>query len=527
MNNKLENLLLVATILNGSSAADKQLQYMLIIEIIKRIQLGQQIDKEELELMLEDVAEGRAISIRKAENLLKSTEVFYPDFEGHWHFNEELIISGKKTEFSEIVELFGDNRTGDQVVQESEDDNTKKSIINGINWMLDMVLAAKEDGNIEGLPAFFSCDGTTDHIIGFKTAGTATSDALSLICQSVEYLKDCGKTPKEIEVCIRFLLEKIQKCQCSIPGWDFGGFYPFEDQPDSYHPTVDATCLAVMALGTFYAERGSLEKEFGFSFEKQIEAVEEAVIAGLEFLFRMELADGSFGIYRYKGDVPKTQPNENCTRMVQSTMGVSKGSGIFDSKDRDVYYPKCSGVIRNTYNYLCEHKAVDENGYQLWAPYFGSNAGDYSTENVVVSTARVCRSFIPVWWQIEDERKDILKYNEDFLAYWRNCEETLKDKVGVYRFNSPSENEFSAGEYEWSSHPDMLAAFSVLQAYNLFGIALNKQDWTIINKAVLHTMALQHPHGHWDNPRAKNTPFCAVTLAAIEILEEYRKAIKE
>ena len=128
---------------------------------------------------------------------------------------------------------------------------------------------------------------------------------------------------------------------------------------------------------------------------------------------------------------------------------------------------------------------------------------------------------------MEEERDQILEYNEDFLVYWRNHEEQIEEKVGGYRFNSPTKSNFSVGEYEWSSHPDMLAAFTVLQAYNLFGLALSKRDWEMLNRAVLHTMRLQHPHGHWDNPRAKNTPFCAVTLAAIEVLQEYRKAIKE
>ena len=520
-------MLLAATVLNGKNEKEKQLQNSLITEMIARMQLQQKVDREEFELMVEDAAEGRAVSVRKAETLLLGTKAFYIDSEGYWKYNEELIVDGKRVELSDIVELFGNSETNEKVGQASEEDITKKAIIKGIRWMLEMVLAAKEDGNIEGLPAFFSCDGKEDHIIGFKTAGTATSDALSLICQSSEYLKDCGMQSEEIGTCIHFLLEKILNCQCNESGWDFGGFYPFEDQPDAQHPTVDATCLAVMALGTFYGERVNLEKEFAFSFERHIESVEKAVIAGLEFLFRMELSDGSFGIYRYQGDIPRTQPNENCTRMVQSTMGVSKGSGIFDSNDRDIYYPKCSKVIQKTYAYLRDHRAEDENGNLVWAPYFGSRAEDYPVQDVIVSAARVCRSFIPVWWQMEEERDQVLGYNEDVLVYWRNNEEQIKEKVGGYRFNSPGASDFSAGEYEWSSHPDMLAAFTILQAYNLFGLALDKNNWGMINRAVLHTMNLQHPHGHWDNPRAENTPFCAVTLAAIEVLQEYRKAIKE
>ena len=46
----------------------------------------------------------------------------------------------------------------------------------------------------------------------------------------------------------------------------------------------------------------------------------------------------------------------------------------------------------------------------------------------------------------------------------------------------------------------------------------------MIDKTVDRTLMLQHPHGHWDNPLAVKTPFCGATLAAIELLQEYRKA---
>ena len=75
----------------------------------------------------------------------------------------------------------------------------------------------------------------------------------------------------------------------------------------------------------------------------------------------------------------------------------------------------------------------------------------------------------------------------------------------------------------WQSYPEMIAAFTVLQGYNLFGISLNKGEWSFIEEVVSDVLKMQHPHGHWNAPKSSN-PFCAVTLAAIELLKEYRLA---
>ena len=50
-------------------------------------------------------------------------------------------------------------------------------------------------------------------------------------------------------------------CQHREEGWDKGGFFPLEDQPEADHPTVDATCLAIMALCDFYANRRALQEK--------------------------------------------------------------------------------------------------------------------------------------------------------------------------------------------------------------------------------------------------------------------------
>lgn len=515
-----KDVILRSLLLNAGSIADIETQYKLIIGMIALLNKGVEVDADEFDLFVEDTVGKRAVSVRKAKKLLEQTGAFLVS-DGLWQYNDAFEFHKQAVEWDQFTELFitsDKTNTANRILADKERD----SIINGINWTIHVSKLAEDDQNIGGLPAFFSCNNSGDQIIGVKVAGTSTFDAMSLLCQSTDYLLDCGREAEEITDCLSFLLSKTIACQCNASGWDKGGFFPLEDQPESAHPTVDATCLAVMALCSFYEQRNIIEEKLCGKFKTEYKDVEQAVLDGLGFLLRMQRSDGSFGIYKYENG-QEGASNENCTRMVQSTMGVCKGSGVFDSTERFDLYPACSTVISDTYRYLCSHTAEAEE-YQVWAPYFGANVQDYNVADVIVSAARVCRSFIPVWWQCEDERENIVKYCYDFLNYWHENEEKIIGKVGSYRFNSPMEKGFSAGEYFWPGHPDMLAAFTILQAYNMFGLALTKEEWALIERTVQRTLEIQHPHGHWDNPLAEKTPFCAVTLAAIELLQEYRKA---
>lgn len=507
-------------LLNADNTADIETQYRLLTGMIALILKGTEVDMDEFELFVEDTVGNKAVSVGKAKKLLEQTGAFLIA-DGLWKYNGAFMFQNQAVEWEKFIQLF---TTGDKTnaAKPLSVDKERDSIIKGIDWTIRMSKLAVNDNDIKGLPAFFSCNNLGDQIIGVNVAGTSTSDAMSLLCQSSGYLFACGKGTEEIAICLSFLLNKTMACQCAASGWDKGGFFPLEDQPESDHPTVDATCLAVMALCALYEQRHMLEEKLCDKFKAEYKDVEQAVLDGLDFLFRMQRSDGSYGIYKYE-DGWEGASNENCTRMVQSTMGVCKGSGVFDSTERFDLYPSCSKIISDTYGYLCSHTA-EAGEYQIWAPYFGTKAQDYSTADVIVSAARVCRSFIPVWWQCEEERYRIVKYCHDFLGYWHENEEKVIGKVGRYRFNSPSEDGFSAGEYFWPSYPDMLAAFTVLQAYNLFGLALTKEEWALIERTVQRTLAIQHEHGHWDNPLAEKTPFCAVTLAAIELLQEYQKA---
>ena len=527
MDNKIR---IFALLLNGENQAEIELQYALICRLIDNPMLNRDLDEDEFALLVEDIAGDRPISVNHAWKLLLKTNCFR--FEnGGWYYNTEFDAGDGKIPQEQLIALFKDKEKPSPL--QSQADEKKAAILQGIRWCIHMVQLARED-QMKGLPAFLRC-GETDTLIGRTVAGTATSDALSLLCSGGDYLMECGIEAGELTAGFDFLITQTLACQCMEDGWDMGGFYPLEDQPEAERPTVDATCLAVMALGDFYNSRNVLEKELGISIAVENEVIEDAVLSGLEFLFRMQHPDGSFGIYRYEQEYPDGKnldpecdtgiaiPNENCTRMVISAMGISKGSGIFDARECFDMYPRCSTCISRAYAYFGEHSAV-EGEYALWAPYFGNQVRNYPVADVIVSTARVCRSFIPVWWQCEEERSQIRKYYADFLGFWMRERESVRGKIGRYSFKTPGREKYSVGTYQWLSYAEMIAAFTVFQGYNLFEIAFRKEEWEFLERVVNDVLELQHPHGHWNSPADSGKPFCAATLAGIELLREYRTA---
>lgn len=524
-----DKILSYAMLLNGNDPREIKLQYGLMKQMVDRIENDSELDEDEFSLIVEEAANNQPVSVNYARKLILQSKAFllYGD---SWKYNEDLDLGSGKVQWEQFAAIF----QKEKAVSDSNArmDIEKEAIIKGIQWCVHMVqLAQLED--MQGLPAFLRCE-EQDSLIGKNVAGTATSDALSLLCNGINYIKECKLEPDNLVDCFEFLIEQILGCQCKENEWDFGGFFPLEDQPEAEHPTVDATCLAIMALCDFYSNRNLLEEGLDITIKIENRRVENAVLEGLEFLFRMQQPEGSYGIYRYEQEYPDgvhlddncntgfAMPNENCTRMVLSTMGVSKGSGIFDVLERYELYGKCSEFINKAYNYIKLHAALESES-TLWPPYFGSNVQSYPYEDTIVSSARVCRSLIPVWFQCEEEREQVKRYHSEFLSFWMKESEHTKGKAGRYSFKTPGKDKYSVGTYVWQGYVEMIAAFTVLQGYNLFEIPLKKEEWIFLEKAVKHVLEMQHSHGHWNAPKSSN-PFCAATLAAIELLREYRTA---
>lgn len=522
----------IVTLLS-SLESELEIQYRLLVAMTQEIDAGEELDSESFVILVEDTITDYALSIPKAKRLVEKSGFFYFD-RCLWRYNERFEINGQKLSFSDFKQMI----LGEENEIHSfnnDDDSIKTSIENSLKWCIQMVKMAIESG-LKGLPAFLRCE-ESDSLIGNKVAGTATPEALSFLCRGGSYFEKTIKTNQEKETLaavFTFLLENTLACQCNFVGWDNGGFYPLEDQPEAEHPTIDATSIALMALCDFYSHKSMLQEITDNKIIAIDEIIQKAVIAGIDFVVRMQRPEGGFSIYQYEdeylnGNTLNIQrengialPNDNCTRIIISAMGTSKGSGIFDDIKKYNYYDICSNVIKRSYEYLTNNTANVSQG-QIWLPYFGKDESQYDQGDILVSSGRVNRCFVPVWWQMEAKRPEIKKYTSDFAAYWCNVSKQSGGRIGKYIFRTPKKDVYSDVTYNWKSYSDMIAGFAVLQAYNMFGIALTKEEWKTIEEAKNRVLVLQHPHGHWNLP-STTQPFLAVTVAAYDFLTAYLSA---
>jgi len=512
-------LIAFSTVLTGRKPSEKRLQLYLIKHLLNQ---DGRITWNYIDTLLYDYS-NCSITGRRAAELLRECGLFREDGEGLW-VKEELIVGRKPRVPADLLRLLENPLP--MLPSRMEADITS-AIKKGFEWCVDITLRA-QSSSMQGLPAFFTCHTDKDEIIGIRPAGTAVSDALTLMCEGVDYLQTLGLPPETLAQVFIFLTERVLGFQVDDSGWDQGGFLPMEDQPEAAHPTVDATCLAVMALCSLFENAESIANFSKYDHKKIFPRLTAAVIGGLQFLFRMQLPDGSYGIYRFEKERDAgsvfTVSHENSTRLVLATMGTAKGSGIFDHLDKAEFYAKCNNVISSVFSFMSAHVA-DVGGTKLWLPQFASELRRMPLHEGIASTGRVCRALRPVWFAIEEKRPAILELVGSF------CQKCIQDFPGAsttsyYNFTSPGENGYSTF-YNWRSHADILAAYALLEAYVFYEIPLSLDAWMLIETTVYNTLQRQHHgHGHWNDPDSKK-PFIATTLSAIELLKYYLTATKK
>ena len=148
-----DKIVLCATVLNGSNEYEIELQYQIILQMIKNMSSSQELDEDEFFLMVEDVAGNQPVSVNYARKLLLQTKCFLFDGE-KWKYNDELYLGKEQIPWEQFVGLF----KGEKVAQShiSQTDEKKAAIIKGIRWCVNMVHLAQED-DMKGLPAFLRC----------------------------------------------------------------------------------------------------------------------------------------------------------------------------------------------------------------------------------------------------------------------------------------------------------------------------------------------------------------------------------
>ena len=151
-----KDVILRSLLLNADSAADIESQYKLIIGMIALISKGTEVDTDQFELFVEDTVGSRAVSVCKAKRLLEQTGAFLV-VNGLWKYNDDFVFHKQAIKWDQFTELFfsSDKTNAANVLLA---DREWDSIIRGINWTIHVSKLAEDDNNIEGLPAFFSCN---------------------------------------------------------------------------------------------------------------------------------------------------------------------------------------------------------------------------------------------------------------------------------------------------------------------------------------------------------------------------------
>ena len=512
-------LIAFSTALTGSKTSEKRLQLYLIKHLLTH---DDRITWSEIDTLLDDYS-NCSITGRRAVELLRECGLFYEDNKGFW-VKKEIMLGKKPVVPTNLLKLLENPLP---MLPSRMEADIIRAIKKGFAWCVDITLRSKDSG-MRGLPAFFTCHKDNDEIIGIRPAGTAVSDALALMCEGVDYLQALELPPETLAQVFVFLTERVLDFQVRDMGWDHGGFLPMEDQPEAAHPTVDATCLAVMALCSLFENAKSISNSSEYDYTELLSRLTIAVIEGLRFLFRMQLPDGSYGIYKFEKEQGAssifTVAHENSTRWILATMGTAKGSGIFDHVGQIEFYAKCNDIIEKAFSFMLEHMA-NVDGTKMWLPQFAKELKRLPLCEGIASTGRVCRSLRPVWYAIEKERTTILELLDKF------CQKCVKDfpstdMTSYYNFTSPGENGYSTF-YNWRAHADILAAYTLLEAYVFYDIHLSIDAWVLIETTVYNTLQRQHhEHGHWNDPDSKK-PFISATLAAIELLKYYLAATKK
>jgi|GEM_PF-3207680 len=510
-------LLFLSTALTGVNISEKKLQLYLIKELLLYEGNGRIVYWDDVDTLLAE--HGYAVTFTRAKELLLSTNLFR--LEGTLLLtNETVQIDTFSFEPKELLAIIDEIEPAGSAMNS---EHIRQAISKGLKWCTDITLKSKANG-LEGLPAMLSCNGTNDEIIGLTAAGTAVYDALSLFSEMSHHLLTSDKSKNSEVFC--FLTKCTLSFQCVDEGWDYGGFAPLEDQPEAFHPTVDATCLAILALSSFFSCRDKISEVTDIDINELLPHISKAIVDGLSFLFRMQLPDGAFGNYRYqnetKGELFITQPHENSTRFVLAAMGASKGSGVFEYLGKEDFFGKCDTVISSIFTYLCNHISSSDG---LWFPYFALTQNNLPYDDGLAATARVGRSLKAVWFGFKDKRREVADILQNFA---KHCLRSYNghEAVSYYRFRTPTIDGYST-YFNWRCRLDEVVSYTLLEMYLIYDIPHDPCVWLYIGKTVESILKRQHTvHGHWKDT-ITGKPYIAPTLAAVELLDCYLLAINK
>lgn len=421
----------------------------------------------------------------------------------------------------------------------------RKAILKGLCWLhWTITEVERSGGQVRGLPPFWNCGDGVDEPLGYLTAGTSNGDTLEALVDSYYYdcsyercnLPDKGKT---LSAVLRFLLNcqvpqsfqsEVSQFSLEQHAWNKGGFMAYDDQPKAFHPTVDATWDGVTALSSVYDLYDRLTAAYG-AFEISKEALGQRLVLAIEFLLRMQLPDGGWGIYRYQHDSSQVYPYEFTTAYTVIALCLTRLGDVYNEQNRPDLYKDVEKALHRTFEFL-KAKRQRFGSLGVWTPFFDSSPENRFISEILKCTAWTCSGLLALYRQFEELRGDIRPMLKDFIELAdQNWTPNYRRRADV-EFRVPLENNLQDTYNSWKNRLDTTLVILLLDLHNEGreagepALALTEKLWDRIEETVANVLHEQHPeHGHWNEP-VDNQPLAAATLMSLQALHYYLKAMK-
>lgn len=529
----------LSTLLEAEAWDEIGFKLFILKKIVLENEPGCFMNREELIIQMEDYPS--FLSEKRMFELLESTGYFTQVETGYCLEPETLISRLCRISDSldhpiirdDLKNILSDKETGGWSIRQ-----VKAALARGLDWIFTITEIAGNEPDFSGLPAYWECGLEGDQPLGILQAGTCNADALCAVAESlwspvamtdVDYRDKIGLLDKLLTYNLDCQLPRAgkewAKMSATIKKVNHGGSFAHEDQPGAFHPTVDSTSDLVLSLSIFYYFYDRIANETG-TFETPKDQIGQSIIDGLEFLLRMQLDNGGWGIYKY----PEAQvaAHQNPSYLTICAFGLAKMCGALDKAGRDDLYPAVNSAIGRYVDFIMDHR-IEENGITLWAPGFAETFENFN--DALETSTKVYRSLFSIVKGMEAFRPEVYPRLEKFIGFIDKHWTPDYKKLARYPFRVPLENELSDTFNYWEIRQDILLSINLLDWYNGqfafegFRAKLSEKIWDQIEITVGNILKEQHPeHGHWNDPD-NDRPFVVSTLYAMEVLTGYLIAV--
>lgn len=252
---------------------------------------------------------------------------------------------------------------------------------------------------------------------------------------------------------------------------------------------------------------------------------------GVEFLLRMQLTAGGWGIYRYPDDLSPVFPYEFTTAFTIIALCLTKLGNVFSEQLRSHSLEAVDLALHRAFEFL-KAKRQPYGPLLIWTPFYDSKPEDIAVSEILKCTAWSCSALLALYRQFEALRDDIRPMLKDFIDLAdRNWIPSYGRRADV-EFRVPFEDQLNDTFNSWKNRLDTTLVILLLDLHNEGKeageptIALTENLWDRIEETVANVLHEQHPeHGHWSEP-VDNQPLAAATLMALQVLHYYFKAMK-